>query len=551
MEMSDDGATLIEETREVVDRRRGIAKYAAVVSGFRALNPILGILREVIMAQLLGVKAGADIYRFVVDRVLVELYTKVEKLLQPTFLPLFVARQTLESDAAAFRFANVMGTLLALVLAAIAFAGALWADKFTAIMLHYLHENVEDFRLAVLALRFVFPFLVFYCLSNLLELILQSYANFTLPALAETIRRLCVVVGFGIVALISRHPTQSEIVITAILGAICGIMLRLLVQLPGLKGRVKYIRPSLQLSNPDLIKAGILMLPLIAGVLFALARSWGETLIAGRIGEGVLAALGYARKLLDQPWQIIAYAVSVVIYPFISELSAKRERNELAESLLSVFRIMVFVFVPTTIIMMALGGSLARGLLGFKGEDLKLVLSALLFYLPGLTVFALEEPTLKWFYALGNTLVPTLLGILSDFVFFAVLLTGVYAFGAGLPAFALALVISKALKMLIVYAILHSWLGGLPWGKLKQFAIHMGITSLALLLFMMTIHMLTPPYEARRLLHLLIAVVGSLLGYAFFGVSAWVLRMPEAITVGNFLLDAARKRLRKVFALSR
>ncbi|MCS7254451.1 MAG: lipid II flippase MurJ [Armatimonadota bacterium] len=548
--MSDEGAILIEEAREVVDRRKGIVKYAAVVSGFRALNPILGILREVIMAHFLGVKAGADIYRFVVDRVLVELYTKVEKLLQPTFLPLFVARQTLESDAAAFRFANVMGTLLALILAVIAFAGAFWADKFTAIMLHYLHEDVENFQLAVLALRFTFPFLVFYCLSNLLELLLQSYANFTLPALAETLRRVCVVVGFGTVALITRHPTQSDVVIAAILGAIAGIMLRLLVQLPGLRGKVRYMRPSLQLSNPDLIKAGILMVPLIAGVMFALARSWGETLVAGRIGEGMLAALGYARKLLDQPWQIIAYAVSVVIYPFISELSAKRERSELAESLLSVFRIMVFVFVPTTIIMMALAGSLARGLLGFKGEDLKLVLSALLFYLPGLTIFALEEPTLKWFYALGNTLVPTLLGILADFVFFAVLLSGVFVFEAGLPAFALALVISKTLKVLIVYAILHFWLGGLPWGKLKQFVVHMLITSLALSLFMALLHMLTPSYEAKRLLHLAIALSGSLIGYAFFGVSAWVLRMPEAITVGRFLWDAFRRRLSKVLAIS-
>lgn len=544
--MSEDGSILVEPYREAVDRRKGIVKYAAVVSGFRALNPILGILREVIMAQLLGVKAGADIYRFVVDRVLVDIYTKVEKLLQPTFLPLFVARQTLDSDAAAFRFANVMGTLLALILTAIAFAGAIWADKFTALMLYYLHEDVKNFQLAVFVLRITFPFLVFYCLSNLLELVLQSYANFTLPALAETLRRLCVVIGFGGIALIIRHPTQSEIVVTAILGAVAGIALRLLVQLPGLKGKVRYIRPSLELKNPDLMKAGMLMLPLVAGVLFALARNWGETLIAGRIGEGIVATLGYARKLLDQPWQIIAYAISVVIYPFISELSAKRDRDELAESLLSVIRIIVFVFIPTTIIMMALAGSLTRGLLGFTGNALALVLSALLFYLPGLVVFALEEPTLKWFYALGNTLIPTLLGIFADIVFFATLLIGVYGFGAGLPAFALALVISKTLKMAIVYAILNSWLGGLPWGKLKPFAVKMTISSLSLSLFMLMLHWLTPHYEARRLLHLSISILGCFIGYAFFGVVTWVLRMPEAITVGQFLASAVQKRLGKL-----
>ncbi|MFA4016279.1 MAG: hypothetical protein RUDDFDWM_001382 [Candidatus Fervidibacterota bacterium] len=547
--MGEEDITIVGEVKETVDRRTGIAKYAVVVSGFRALNPILGILREVIMAHLLGVSAAADIYRFVVDRVLVELYTKVEKLLQPTFLPLFVARQTLNSDAVAFRFANVMGTLLAIILSAIAFAGAFFADKLTLLMLHYLHEDIENFQLAVMALRFTFPFLVFYCLSNLLELTLQSYANFTLPALAEALRRLCVVVSFGAIALITRHPTQTQVVIAATLGAIAGIMLRLLVQLPGLKGKFKYIRPSLDVRNEDLLKAGLLMLPLLVGVFLALVRSWGETIVAGRIGEGMLAALGYARKLLDQPWQIIAYAISVVIYPFISELSAKKEKGELAESLLSVFRIIVFIFIPTTIIMMALGGSLTRGLLGFKGDDLKLVLSALLFYLPGLTIFALEEPTLKWFYALGNTLVPTLLGVVADAIFFITLLTGVFVFNAGLPAFALALVISKSTKMLFVYIIFNSWLGGLPWGSLKPFGVKMTICSIALAFFMFMLYELTPSYEAGRMLHLLSFLLGSIVGYIFFGITAWVLRMNEAMTFGRFLKSSIQKRFRKLLSL--
>ena len=540
--MPSDGDAMHQETREVVERSKRMVRHTAIVGAFRALNPLLGIIREIIMAHFLGTRAAADIYRFVVDRILVELYTKVEKLLQPTFLPIFVSRQTLTSDTAAFRFANVMGTLVALILTGISFAGVLWADKFVAFMLHYLRQDIANFELAVWMVRITFPFLIFYCLSNVLELTLQSYTNFTLPALAEALRRILLVGGFAVVAFLVHEPTDRHVVVAATIGAIGGITLRLLVQLPGLRGKFRYIRPSLELSNSDLQRAGILMLPLLLGVAFASLRSWVEVHTAGRIGEGVLAALGYARKFVDQPWQIIAYAISVVIYPFISELGAKRERGELGDALLSVFRIMVFVFVPVSIIMVTLSKALVCGLL--KGADPVLILSALVFYLPGMTIFALDEPTMKWFYALGDTLTPTILGIIADFIFFGILFGGVYGIGAGLPAFALALVISKGLKILAVYTILHRRLGGLAWHRLIGFAIRMVVACAILTTAMWFMGRMAPDFEAGRLAHLGFLVIGGIIGVGVFAGCAYLLRMEEMMLVIERIGNAMRKRLR-------
>lgn len=256
----------------------------------------------------------------------------------------------------------------------------------------------------------------------------------------------------------------------------------------------------------------------------------------------MLAALGYARKFLDQPWQIIAYAISVVIYPFISELGAKRERGELGDALLSVFRIIVFVFLPVSIIMIALSKSLVCALL--KGADPILILSALVFYLPGMTIFALEEPTMKWFYALGDTLTPTTLGIIADFIFFGILFGGVYGMGIGLPAFALALVISKGLKMLAVYAILHGRLGGLAWHRLTKFAIRMVVACAILTTTMWFIGHAAPDFEAGRLAHLGFLIVGGIIGVGIFTACAYLLRMEEMMLVIERISGAIRKRLR-------
>lgn len=466
-----------------VDRKTGIARNTLIVTALRAISPVAGTLREMVMSRLMGTTAAADIYRFAIERILQDVYTKVEKLLQPTYLPVFVGRQTLDGEERAWRFTSIIGTLLSLFLVIVAGAGTLWAPQIAGFFLRYLHEQPGNLALAVLVLRLTIPFLVFYCLSNLLELTLQSYANFTLPAIAEALRRL-VLVGVLIVAALVFHPiTEQQAVVALGVGAILGILLRLFVQVPALRQQLRHIRPSLDLSNPDVRKALVLTGPLWIAVAFAFARNLVEAGLAGSFGEGSLAALGFARKLIDMPWQMLAVSLSYVIYPFISELGAKKQKDELSGALASTVRVLAFIFIPMMVGMLILADPITSVLYRggkFTEESKALTLSAFLFYIPGLFFFAVEDPVMKWFYALSDTKTPTILGILSDLIYFAVVLPGVYMFNAELPALALGMVLSKSIKVCAVLVILRLRLGNHGWEKIGAFASKLAIATVAL-----------------------------------------------------------------------
>lgn len=530
----------------VVARGDRLTRHTLIVSAFRFINPLLGLIRERVIAHYLGTTHFSDIYRFVVDRVLVDIYTKVEKFLGPTFLPLFVSRQSRDGDEQAFRFFNVMGTLLAVGLIVLSVVGVVWAPAMTGALMPSLSADPTAFSLAVLVLRVSLPFFVFYSLSNLVELTLQSYTNFTLPAAAETLRRLLLVgVLVGAVLLFGR-PTQTQAVWALAVGAVTGMVGRFLVQLSGLHGRGHFIRPAFNFRNPDLRRAVVLMLPLIVGVSFALARNLAEVRLASSFGEGNVAALVFARKLVDVPWQTVAIALSVVMYPFISQLGADRDRRALGAALVSTARILTFIFVPFSILIWLLADPIVRVLLEtgrFNDGSLRLTLSTFLFYIPGMVVFALEDPLLKWFYALNDTLTPMVLGVFADLIYFCVVFIGINVLGAGLPVLALGLVISKGLKMLIVLVILHLRLGRLNLDTVLPFLGKLAIASLALGIAITTgAHMLAGLSGRGFFSGLLYLFLVSGSGICIFGMVSWMLRIEEITLVLERLTVARRGR---------
>jgi putative peptidoglycan lipid II flippase len=481
----DEGPSVVPPDREP-RRGTGIIRNTTIVAAFLFLGRVLGLAREFILGRYLGTTFAADVYRLGVDVVLQDIYAKFEKLLQPVYMPIFVERQRAEGDEEAFRFASVVGTVQGVALLALAAAGFLWAPQIvTAISADHesLAPGAEGFRLAVFFLRLMFPALVVFSLSNLMELTIQSYHHFTIPALAETVRRAMPVLGIvaAVVLLRPAEPVPTTYVLAV--AVVAGVGLRFLIMLPRLWSKLRLVRPSLDLGNPYVRKAAVLVLPLILGVAFSYLRNLLEAYFALGEGEGAFAALKYARKIVDMPWQILGLAVSFVIYPYISELGAAQDRDRMADALVSMVRAMMYVFVPTTIFFLILGEPTIR--VAFQGvrfdeDSVWLTHSALPWYLVGMVFFAIEDPMLKWFFALSDTKTPVILGIVGDFIWFGIAYVGVRQMGLGLPALAFAMSGSKALKVLILLLILRPRLGEIKRERVVPFLGKLAVTAVVM-----------------------------------------------------------------------
>jgi putative peptidoglycan lipid II flippase len=515
---------VLSRTQEEAQEHRAerIVRNTGIVAGFLLLGRILGLARELIANRYMGTRWEADAYRLANDTMLQDIYAKFEKLLQPVYVPIFVARQRQDGDPEAWRFTSTVGTVQFLLLVILCVCGVIWAPQLVAGLATLLgeermSEHPELYRLTISFLRILLPALVVYSLSNLAELTIQTYHSFTIPALAEAARRVLIVAGLVAVIVVFRGGANAvQVTQGLVIGSVVGCAARLLVQLPLLRGRLKLLRPRLELGNPDVRKAGILALPLIVGIVFSYIRNLAETLFAIRVSEGSLAALRAARKLVDMPWQVLGLGISYVIYPFISELGAKQERGEMADALVSMIRVMAFIFVPMTIFMFILAEpTIITAFYGlrFDAESVRLTMQAMPWYVLGMLFFGIEDPMLKWFFALSDTKTPIIMGIVGDLIWFGIAVPGIKFYGAGLMALALAMTLSKMLKVLILLAILRPRLGPVPRERVLPF-----VGKLLVAVAVMTVAILL----ASRFLEATIPFTGWLKGAAEFCGSAAV-----------------------------
>jgi len=527
-----------------------IARNTTIVSGFLLIGRMAGILREVVVARFIGTSAAADAFRFAHEAILQDLFTKFEKLLQPIYIPLFIARRQAEGDESAWRFARIVGTIHLLLLTVISTCGFIFAPLIMTLMAgeyEKLQPGTEGFALAVTFLRMFFPALIIFSLSNLAELTIQAYKHFTIPALAEATRRILLVAGVVAAAAIFRgegEPTPMQATTCLAWGAVLGCLARLLIQLPKLGRYRQWIRPSLNLSDPDIRRAAILALPLVVGIILAFARNIIEAKFAFGIDEGAYSALKAARKLVDMPWQILGLALSYVIYPFIAELGAKQDRSGMGDALIRVVRVMIFAFAPVMVLFLAVGDPVVRvAFMGghFDENSVRLTHSALPWYVIGLIAFAVEDPVLKWFYALSDTKTPIALGVLGDLVWMAIAFIGVQRMGLGLPGLAAAFSIQKIVKVAVVLLVLGRRLGGIPFSRVLPFVGQMAVVCAFMGVAVWgTSGVVGPrvPFEGLKHHAVHLAAV-FFVAFTVFVVASHLLRIEEL----RFVTDRLRKKL--------
>jgi putative peptidoglycan lipid II flippase len=145
----------------------------------------------------------------------------------------------------------------------------------------------------------------------------------------------------------------------------------------------------------------------------------------------------------------------------------------MADALVSTSRVIAFFFVPLTVFFLILGEPTVR--VAFKGmnfteESVRITMLALPWYVMGLFFFALEDPLLKWFYALSDTKTPIAMGIAGDIIWFITAIVGVQTFGFGLSAIAFAMALSKTIKVLVLLGLLRPRLGEIDRGRILAFA---------------------------------------------------------------------------------
>ena len=132
------------------------------------------------------------------------------------------------------------------------------------------------------------------------------------------------------------------------------------------------------------------------------------------VGQGAVAALYYANRLVQLPLAVFGTASAQASLPALSEQAAHGDFQAFHATLISVIRMVGFVVIPSAVGLMVLafpiiGGLFERG--AFDHQATVMTARALICYAPGLLAFSLSKSLTGAFYALRETRAPVRLAI--------------------------------------------------------------------------------------------------------------------------------------------
>jgi putative peptidoglycan lipid II flippase len=546
---------------------RRMAMGALIISLFLFLGKISSYARSMLIAGWFGGAgqiAKADAFYKIQDVIVSGTFNNFEKIMRPAYLPQFVREKNQGTEAQAWQLSSYFSNLLLAVLVVLTLLVEVLAPQIVQWLWSKLAADPENYRVTVLLVRVMAPAVIPLTMSLMPELTLHAYKRFTIPAVAGFLYSTSLVVGLVMGIFFLWNPQQPNAILAAASGVVLGGTLRFAGMLPGVWQQLKHWRP---LWRARLVPGASTVLglvpPVLVGMAAAYLRGIADTVYTDRIGSGMYSYLKWARQMGDSSLQILPLAVSFVVYPFLSEWAARNEKDRLADALVGMTRVMAFIFLPISVGLMFMARPVItimfeHGDLTSEGAALSAL--ALLCYAPGLLFFALEGSINKWYFALQDTKTPNYWGaamaclnILMGYVGVMVLWRHGHISDAwALAAVALAVTLSKSLKVVILYGLIRRRIGAIDRGKALRFAGRLGLSTL---LMGVVIYFIgqglqaplaawQPPFAAKKLRMLALLAVVVTGGGGVFLLSAAVLKIEELAMLGEVVKRKVRGKLR-------
>ncbi|MFQ5680893.1 MAG: murein biosynthesis integral membrane protein MurJ [Candidatus Omnitrophota bacterium] len=390
---------------------KAIVKSAGVIGGATSLSRVLGFFRDIIIAAFLGTGAAAQ--AFVVAFRIPNLIRNLagEGAANSAVVP--VLTECLQRDKADFRrLACLLFALVAIVLAAIVFLGLVFAPSIVRFIAPGFAANGDKFILTTRLTRLMFPYLFLVGLSALAMGVLNSRRYFAIPALGPCLFNLALI-GGGLIAL-----SRGRDVMVLGWAVLVGGALQLGIQIPLLRREAFY---SLDLCwRGDITERvkrrvkeiGCLLLPRMLGSGVYLLNIFVDTVLASLawiVGDGGVAAIYYASRLIQLPLAIFGFAFSQAALPVMSAYAARGEKGRLRQSLYFTLKRVFLFIIPSAVGLAMLAGPIINALFErgkFGPYSTAITSSALSFYALGLPAYAAGKILSSCFYALKDTRSP-------------------------------------------------------------------------------------------------------------------------------------------------
>lgn len=323
-----------------------ITRSAGIYAGATASVKLVALIKEAAVAAIFGVSGAIDIYLMALMLIVAPIGLLLNAV-QTASIPLLIEIKQIRGLAArnAFFYSVVRITLLIMALTLL-----IWLALTSWFLDIVGHGFDDEKRAAVRSLMFwLIPYYFFSGLSLLAYGALQAEKRFLHSAL------LPVFVPLATLLLLVAMGNSWQDVRLLVAGLVLGSFLECVVLYGYLRSHGFTSGPAAAGTTTDLRRLGKSASLLAGGTVTLAFVPMIEQAIASGVGDGAIAAIGYAFKLPAMVNSILVTAVGVTVLPFFSEMLARKD-----------YAVCRRAFTRYVFLLLVMGGALAVLLIYFS-----------------------------------------------------------------------------------------------------------------------------------------------------------------------------------------
>ena len=381
------------------------------VGFFTGISRILGLIRDVLFALVLGAGAASD--AFLVALKLPNLFRRItaEGALTNVFLPAYEKEVAEKTEKTALHLVTEVQILLVVTLSALVVIFELAMPLIIQILAPGFKLTTERLEAAVFLSRITMPYLVMISLVALWSALLNTHRLFWPGAVAPILLNLALISGAMFVFLTAGNLTETALlsltIPLAISVVVAGMLQLLLLKVVLVKYR---INPAWQWAGMS--KAGRKMWHSFVPAAFSAGsiqiNIFVDMILASLLPVGAISWLYYGDRITQLPLGIIGIALGTALLPHLSRLYANGDKQEMVKSLSHSLYLGGFFTLPATIALLLLSPIIISGLFGygaFDDVDVSATASAVVAYAIGLPAFVAQKLFQSVFYASNRPLI--------------------------------------------------------------------------------------------------------------------------------------------------
>ncbi len=391
----------------MAEKENGSAKTISLVMVLTLVGKILGLLRDRLMTINYG--SGMETNAFLTASRIPRVFFDAvfASAVAASFIPVFSEYLVKKGKREAIEFSGNFITIIGIFSLILTVLGMVFAEPIVRLFASY---DPATSALCVTLTRMMFPTVLFTGVAFSFVGVLQSFDEFNVPALISVVANLIVIAyyytfneTFGIMGLAAAF--------------LIGWFAQAAVQVPSLRKKGFFFKPSFSLNSAGMKKVFLLMLPVMVSTWVQPINMTLNAKFGSRLFEGAgVTAIELSNNLFLIITGVFILSVTNVIYPRLSKMNAASDAEGFSQTLGRTVRASLYFIIPMTAGLMVLARPVVELIYGggaFDDFSVTITSQALTFVSLGMIGYALQMILTRAYFARQDSKTPLIAGVVS------------------------------------------------------------------------------------------------------------------------------------------